>query len=64
MLRVDVYDVAGRLVRTMERHAKAGWQQINFDGRDGNARPLASGVYFYKVTAGGETRTHKMTLVR
>jgi hypothetical protein len=64
-VRVEVYDVAGRrvAVRTVPAVA-AGWQRIAFDGRDHRGGLLASGVYFYRVTAAGETRTHKMVIGR
>jgi hypothetical protein len=49
---VAVYDVAGREVRRMGRsYESAGVHPMSFDGRDDKGRPLASGMYFYKVTA-------------
>ena len=64
-VEVDVHDVAGRLVRRVRSlHASAGLHRMSFDGRDGAGRPLASGVYFYSVHAGGETRTRKLIISR
>jgi hypothetical protein len=62
---LEVYDVAGRRVRaqTLPRQA-AGWQRVGFDGRDGAGKPLASGVYFCRVTASGTTVTRKMVIAR
>jgi len=42
----------------------AGYQTRNFSGRDAAGQPLPSGVYFYRVTAGGETATRKMVIQR
>ncbi len=44
---VRVYDVAGRLVRTLvEGHLDAGPHEIVWDGTDDAGRRVASGVYF------------------
>jgi hypothetical protein len=61
---VEIYDVAGRRVRALTRGLGAGWQRLAFDGRDGAGRPLASGVYFCRVSAAGETRAQKMVIRR
>jgi len=64
-LEVEVYDVAGRRVRTQTlAQQTAGWQKVAFDGRDGAGRLLPSGVYFYRVTANGTTVTRKMVIAR
>jgi hypothetical protein len=64
-VEVDVYDVAGRLVRRIaSSRVGAGLHRMSFDGRDDAGRPLASGVYFYSVHAGGETRTRKLVISR
>lgn len=61
----DVYDVAGRRVGGGKtRGGSAGWHSIPFDGRDASGRALPSGVYFYRVTAAGETQTRKMVIRR
>jgi len=59
-VKVDVYDVRGRRVAS-ERVGRAaqGWRTLRFDGR-----ALPSGVYFYRVTAGAETRTRKIVIQR
>ncbi|HET9939789.1 MAG TPA: PKD domain-containing protein [Candidatus Eisenbacteria bacterium] len=50
-VRVDLYDLAGRLVRRLvdDTSQPAGWHEATFDGRDGAGRELASGVYFYSI---------------
>jgi len=64
-INVELFDVAGRRVReiSLEQRA-AGWQRVQFDGRDDRGRPLPSGVYFYRVHAAGESATHKMVIAR
>ena len=59
--RVELYDVAGRLVRTIldERVLEAGVHDVRIDGRASRGESLASGIYFIRVTAaeGQVTRT-------
>ncbi len=63
-IKVEVYDVAGHRVRTMDVAGVAGWQSVRFAGTDAHGAALASGVYFYRVTAHGETVTRKMLITR
>jgi hypothetical protein len=64
-ISIEVYDVMGRRVRMQSLGAQsAGWKTIPFDGRSDTGKPLASGVYFYKVTANGTTVTNKMVIAR
>ncbi|HEU4928332.1 MAG TPA: FlgD immunoglobulin-like domain containing protein, partial [Candidatus Krumholzibacteria bacterium] len=64
-IRVEMFDVAGRRVRAISLEQRAaGWQRVPFDGRDDRGRPLPSGVYFYRVHAGGESAAHKMVIAR
>lgn len=61
---IDVFDVAGRLVRATASHESAGARRFVFDGRDHAGRLLASGVYFYRIRANGATITRKMVIAR
>jgi len=58
---VDIYNLRGQKVRSLrlDREGSGVW-----DGRDANNRPVASGVYFCRLSAGGEAVTHKMLLLR
>jgi hypothetical protein len=59
-VRLAVYDVLGREVRTLVNEAKkAGTYSATW-----NAAGRASGVYFARLTAGGFTRAVKMVLMR
>ncbi|MGH7725733.1 MAG: FG-GAP-like repeat-containing protein [Candidatus Eiseniibacteriota bacterium] len=63
-VRIAVYDVAGREVASAERAGLGpGWHTHRIDGRDHAGRPLSAGVYYYAVTAGGETVTDRMILL-
>ncbi|HET6350386.1 MAG TPA: T9SS type A sorting domain-containing protein, partial [Candidatus Krumholzibacteria bacterium] len=64
-LTVDVFDVAGRRVRTLSlKQTAAGTARISFDGRDDRRRLLPSGVYFMRVHAANETVTRKLVIQR
>jgi len=50
---VEVYDVAGRLVRRLDHEARlAGIHEVSWDGRDGAGRPVPNGLYFIRASAG------------
>ncbi|MBD3348931.1 MAG: T9SS type A sorting domain-containing protein [Candidatus Eisenbacteria bacterium] len=60
-----VYDVAGRLVKTLTRCAAgAGWQTASWDGTDARGKSAASGVYLCRLEAGGAVATRKMIHLR
>ncbi len=60
LVTLKVYNILGQEVATLvNEEMKAGNYTVNF-----NATQLASGVYFYKLTAGSFTSVKKMTLMR
>jgi len=62
---VTVYDILGRRVRTLvsgERQ-RAGVHTLRWDARGSQGQVLASGVYFARLSAGGQVRTVKMVVV-
>jgi FlgD Ig-like domain len=63
---LSVYDVAGRLVRTLVPGTlhPAGVFDVKWDGTDEAGRTVASGVYFYRLRAGAETLTRKAVLLK
>jgi hypothetical protein len=63
--RLEIYDVAGRLVTTLlDGFTAAGRHVARWNGRDSRGRDLGSGVYVARLTAAGETRRRKLVLVR
>jgi len=66
-VKLEVYDVSGRLVRTLVDEFKtpvAEGLSVEWDGRDGNGNTVASGVYFYKLVANDFSATRKMVLLK
>ena len=64
-VRLDVYDILGRRVSTLaDDIIPAGRHELEFTGEQINGSPLASGVYFYRLQVGNQTRIRKMVLLR
>ena len=65
---VSIYALDGKLVRTLELgQVPAGIYQSRsraayWDGRNAQGEPVASGVYFYTLTAGDFSATRKMVI--
>jgi hypothetical protein len=63
-IRVDVFDSAGRRVRTLvDERRRAGSQTLVWDGKDTGERRVASGVYFVHVRAGAESISGKIVVL-
>ena len=64
-VEVAVYDVSGRRVAFIERgREEAGVINRSWDGKDDLGRPLASGVYFLRLTAGTSEAVRKIVILR
>lgn len=60
IVSIKVFDILGREVATLVNEKKdAGFYEVNFD-----ASNFASGMYFYKITAGEFVSTKKMALIK
>jgi hypothetical protein len=62
---VEIYDLRGRVVRTMYRGPlQTDEQQWSWDGMDASGTPVASGIYFYRVTTATTSRVHKLVRMK
>ncbi|MGE5177389.1 MAG: FlgD immunoglobulin-like domain containing protein [Hyphomicrobiales bacterium] len=60
-----VYDVHGRLVRTLADGVFGpGDHRVRWDGTDGAGRAVGSGAYFARLTADGRSEARKVVLLR
>lgn len=61
-----IYNVRGQRVRTLvsRRLHEARDYEVSWDGTDDRGRPVASGVYFYRLQAGSFVATRKMVLLK
>ncbi len=62
---VRIFDLAGRLVRTLVAEELAAQvHEVTWNGRDGAEREVAAGVYFYQVLSDEHAFTGRMALVK
>jgi flagellar hook assembly protein FlgD/sugar lactone lactonase YvrE len=60
-----IYDLGGRLVRRLSSGSlAAGSHAVSWDGRDGQGRVVAAGVYLARLTAGRATDVRKVVYLR
>ncbi len=60
-----IYDLLGREVSVSVDGIKdAGYHEAYWNGKDSTGNPAASGVYLYRLEAGGSAETRRMMLVR
>ena len=69
-VKITIYDIKGVAVQLLELgHQKAGYytnrsRAAYWDGRNEFGEKVASGVYFYTLTAGNFTATRKMLILK
>jgi hypothetical protein len=62
---IKIYDVAGRLVKTLVNEVReAGHYDVTWNGDNNHGNKVASGVYFFKMKAVDFEKTNKMVLMR
>ena len=64
-LRLTVYDVSGRVVRTLaDGTLPAGPHQVRWEGRDASGRAAPSGLYFYRLETPHGSQVGRMMLAK
>ncbi|MCK4546197.1 MAG: right-handed parallel beta-helix repeat-containing protein [Candidatus Eisenbacteria sp.] len=62
---LKVFDAKGRLIRVLlDEPRPAGVHSVFWDGRNEHGAMVASGVYFYRLTAGAFSGQRKMVLLK
>ncbi|NNE08701.1 MAG: hypothetical protein HKN20_09085 [Gemmatimonadetes bacterium] len=62
---LEVVAPSGRRVAVLDRgYRPQGAAEVSWDGRDDAGRPVASGAYFVRLTAGSASWKHKIVLVK
>jgi hypothetical protein len=64
-VRLEVYNMLGQVVKTLvdNQFQNAGRYTLQWDATNNSGQPLSSGVYFYRILAGGEFQSHKKMLL-
>ena len=63
--RVEVFALTGQRVAVLSHgHHSAGIHRLHWDGRDHQGRPLASGIYLYRLVTAEGVLTRKLMLLR
>jgi flagellar hook assembly protein FlgD len=65
ILRLDVYNSQGRLIRTLLNNTmNAGSHELSWDGLNANGEAVASGIYYYQLWGESVSQSKKMILIR
>ena len=65
IVSLQIYNLKGQLIRTLiNDFLPAGKQSLVWNGTDNENKPVASGVYLYKIKAGKNSTTAKMLLLK
>jgi hypothetical protein len=64
-VRIDIYDPSGKRIATLvDRDQEKGTYEVEWGGMGDTGNSIASGIYFCRLTAGKETISRKMVLLR
>ncbi|SYZ74072.1 conserved exported hypothetical protein [Candidatus Zixiibacteriota bacterium] len=64
-VHLEIYNVLGQKVKTLvDEYQNAGTQIVIWDGYDQSGASVASGVYFYRISAGDFNATKKMMMLK
>jgi hypothetical protein len=63
--RLVIYDILGREIkRLVDNVRQSGRYTVQWDGTNNQGQPVASGVYFYRLSTPERTKIHKMMLLK
>jgi hypothetical protein len=64
-VKLEIFNILGRRVAILtDDYHEAGEYRIEWRGRDLEGQPVSSGIYFYRLQAGGFGHARKMLLLR
>ncbi|MFO7890192.1 MAG: FlgD immunoglobulin-like domain containing protein, partial [bacterium] len=64
-IELKVFDLKGRLVKSLKSgRLSAGTYQVTWDGTDMYSKPVASGIYIYRLDVGQEFFSCKMLFIK
>ncbi|MBN2356152.1 T9SS type A sorting domain-containing protein, partial [candidate division KSB1 bacterium] len=64
-VKLVIFNVLGQKVKTLvDQKQKAGYQTVNWDGRDESGNIVGSGIYLFHIEAGEFATTRKMMMLK
>ena len=63
-MRLEIFGVDGRRVRSFDVDRSAGWHEVTWDGTDDLGQPASAGLYITRYAVGAMVQTGKMTMVK
>ncbi len=64
-VEIAVYNIRGQKVRQLlDAKQTVGDHKVTWDGADRYGKPVASGIYFYKMSTPHESFVKKMTMIK
>jgi hypothetical protein len=65
LVNLEIFDSNGRKIRSMINESKhAGFHQLSWDGSNEQGKPAVSGLYIFRIRAGGFVNSRKMLLLK
>jgi hypothetical protein len=62
---MNIYNLRGQLVKhLLHENQTAGIHSLTWNGKNDNNNPVASGVYFCRISSDGKQQTRKMLLLK
>ncbi len=64
-VKLEVYNLLGQKVKVLvDEYQNAGIKKVVWDGRNERGEKVSSGIYFYRLDAGNNVQTKKMSLLK
>lgn len=64
-VKIVVYNIRGELVKTLVNERKdAGYYNVIWNGKNDKSRLVGTGIYFYQLKSGNNSKIKKMLLLR
>ena len=65
LVSLAIYSLDGRQIRSLVQSSmNAGLHQVHWNGQDDGGQRVASGVYFARVEAGGNSEVRKVVMLK
>lgn len=62
---IEIYNIKGQKVKTLiNGFREAGYHSVIWNGKDNSGKPVASGLYFYRMRTDNYSKIRKMILLK